>query len=270
MNLSIALAQADFKLGEPEYNYQKVSRMITDAAAKKADLVLLPELWASGYDLANCGKYASELNDGWFQRMKMAAKENNIALGCALIEDDQGVFYNTFVFYDSSGTLLGSYRKIHLFDKLKETDYFQPGNKLICFDFKSVKIGLATCYDLRFPELFRAYAASGVELMLITAEWPKKRVQHWSLLLQARAIENQYFVAAVNKVGESQGAMLGGFSAIVSPMGDNLVQGADQEALLMAEIDLKEVGKVRRWMPVLGDRKPDLYQQFFDAEKNRD
>ena len=268
MRLSIALAQADFEFGKPEKNFQKASQMIIDAASNGADLVLLPELWASGYDLVNCREYASAIGEGWFYRMQSAAQENNIALGCSLIEEDQGDFFNTFVFYDSSGTLLGSYRKIHLFQMLNEQDYFQAGTELASFDFNSVKIGLATCYDLRFPELFRAYAAAGVELMLIVAEWPEKRVNHWNLLLQARAIENQCFVGAVTKVGESQGARLGGSSAVVNPMGEYLVQGGENEDLLMAEINSKEVDKIRRWMPVLKDRKPGLYQRFFDAPDN--
>ncbi len=246
-------------------NFQKTSQMIIDAAEKGADMVLLPELWASGFDLANCREYASAIGEGWFYSMQSAAQENKIALGCALIEEDQGEFYNTFVFYDSSGTLLGSYRKIHLFQKLKEKDHFRAGTELTSFNFNSVKIGLATCYDLRFPELFRAYAAAGVELMLITAEWPEKRINHWNLLLQARAIENQSFVGAVNKVGESQGARLGGSSAVLNPMGEYLVQGDEKEALLMAEINLNEGKKIRRWMPVLQDRRPDLYQKFLNV-----
>jgi predicted amidohydrolase len=268
MNLSIALAQADFEFGEPEKNFQKVSQMIIDAAEKGADMVLLPELWASGYDLANCREYASAIGEGWFFRVQSAAKESGIALGCSLIEEDQGEYYNTFVFFDSSGNLLGSYRKIHLFQMLKEKDHFQAGSKLTSFDFNSVKIGLATCYDLRFPELFSAYAAAGVELMLIAAEWPEKRINHWNLLLQARAIENQCFVAAVNKVGESQGTRLGGSSAVVNPMGEYLIQGEEKEALLLASINLKEVDKIRRWMPVLQDRKPALYQKFFRVAEN--
>ena len=268
MNLSIALAQAEFKLGDPESNFEKASKLITKAAENGAGLILLPELWVSGYDLANFKDYASPINEGWFSRVGSAAKNNKIALGCSMIEEDGGSYYNTFVFYDSSGSLLGKYRKIHLFEKLKEKDYFQPGIDLINFDFDSVKIGLATCYDLRFPELFSAHAAAGVELILITAEWPKKRVNHWSLLIKARAIENQYFVAAVNKVGESFGAQLGGHSVVVDPMGEILVEGEDNEVLLLTDINLNDGDRVRRWMPVLKDRKPDLYQKFHKASKN--
>jgi len=269
MNLSIALAQADFVFGKPEKNFQKASQMINDAAEKGADIVLLPELWSSGFDLVNCREYASSIDEGWFSSMQSAAREHKIALGCSLIEEDHGEFFNTFVFYDSSGTLLGTYRKIHLFQMLGEQDHFQSGTELSSFDFNSVKIGLATCYDLRFPELFRAYAVEGVGLMLIVAEWPAKRVNHWNLLLQARAIENQFFVGAVNKVGESKGTRLGGSSAVVNPMGEYLVQGGEKESLLIAEINLKEVDKIRRWMPVLKDRKPDLYQKFFLPPENQ-
>jgi omega-amidase len=262
MRLTLALAQADFELAQPENNYKKATRMIKEAADKGADLVLLPELWASGYDLPNREKYASSITSGWFARMQSAAVEHRIALGGSLIENDRGLFYNTFIFLDSDGSTLGAYRKIHLFQLLKEEDYFQAGVELVRLEFKSAKIGLATCYDLRFPELFRGYAAAGADLILIPAEWPEKRIQHWNILLQARAIENQCYVAGVNKVGHSQGEKLGGSSAVVGPLGECLVLGGDEEALLFAEIDLDQVKKIRRWMPVLKDSKPSLYKRF--------
>jgi predicted amidohydrolase len=133
---------------------------------------------------------------------------------------------------------------------------------MVTFEYGSTKIGLAICYDLRFPELFRAYATNQVELILLVAEWPEKRIDHWNLLIQARAIENQCYVAAVNKTGQSYGESLGGYSAIINPMGEILVQGKQSEEVLMAEIDLSDVSKIRRWMPVLMDQRPDLYSDF--------
>jgi len=209
-NLRIALAQAEFEFGNPDKNSLKANNMIEEASRRGADLVLLPELWSSGYDLPDRESYASQLGEGWFAWMGEAAVKNQIAVGGSLIEEDQGNFYNTFAFYNSSGKLKGAYRKIHLFQLLREKDYFSPGSELVSFDFGPAKVGLATCYDLRFPELFRAYAASGVQLMLLPAEWPDKRIEHWSTLLQARAIENQCYISAVNKAGSSQGEKLGG------------------------------------------------------------
>ncbi len=147
---------------------------------------------------------------------------------------------------------------------LNEEQYFKPGNQLKMSDTDWGKIGLATCYDLRFPDMFRAYGVKGVEIILIVGEWAQKRISHWCDLLRARAIENQCFVAAVNKSGVSQSENLGGFSAVINPMGEYLAQGNAQEELLLAEINSKEVNKTRRWMPVFEDRQPQVYNKFLN------
>ena len=264
MSINIALAQMVLTLGEPEKNYQKVSDWVGKAADQGADLILLPELWASGYDLKNCQAYAAPLHEGGFARMRSMAEENNITIGGSLIEQDNNAFYNTFVLYDQSGAMINYYRKVHLFRMLNEKQYLKAGDHLVIAETEWGEIGMATCYDLRFPEMFRAYSVRGVELILVVAEWAQRRIAHWRQLLQARAIENQCFVAAVNKVGVSQGEKLGGFSAVINPMGEYLVQGGEEEELLSAEINLKEVKKTRRWMPVMQDRKPKVYQKFLN------
>jgi predicted amidohydrolase len=162
--------------------------------------------------------------------------------------------------FDSDGELWPVYRKIHRFRLLEEEKWLGAGEKLIIADTHWGKVGLAICYDLRFPEMFQPYGEAGARLLLIVAEWPVKRVRHWSKLLQARAIENQMFVAGVNKVGESMGVRLGGQSAIVDPWGEPVVEGGQEELLLTAEIDLNEADKVRRVIPVFEDRKPQIYR----------
>ncbi len=264
MTIKIALAQMDLVLGNPDQNIQKAERWITKASNEGADLILLPELWASGFDLKNIQTYAAPLNEGDFAKMKLMAVENNIMVGGSLIEQDKNYFYNTFVLFDKNGDVVNSYRKIHLFRMLNEEQYFKPGNQLIISDTDWGKIGLAICYDLRFPDMFRAYGVKGVEIILIVGEWAQKRISHWCDLLRARAIENQCFIAAVNKSGISKGEILGGFSAVINPMGEYLTQGNDQEELLFAEINLDEVNKIRRWMPVFEERQPQIYNKFLD------
>ena len=264
MGITIALAQMALTLGEPETNYQKADKWVSIAADGGADIVLLPELWASGFDLKNCHLYASSLKEGYFLRMSSLAKEQKIAVGGSLIERDGEDFYNTFALYNAYGELITFYRKVHLFQLLKEEQYFQPGNQLALADTEWGRIGLAICYDLRFPEMFRAYGAGGAKLILVVAEWAQRRIEHWSLLLQARAVENQCFVAAVNKSGTSKGETIGGYSAIINPMGEYLAQGGKDEELLIAELNLSEVEKIRRWMPVMEDRKPEVYQKIMD------
>jgi predicted amidohydrolase len=264
MSLNIALAQMTLTLGEPDKNYQKVQDWVGKAADQGADLILLPELWASGFDLKNCQSYAAPLHEGDFARMRSLAEEHKITVGGSLIEQDNDAFYNTFVLYDQSGGMINFYRKIHLFQMLNEKQYFKAGDRLVMAETEWGKIGMATCYDLRFPEMFRAYSVRDTVLILVVAEWAQRRIAHWRQLLQARAVENQCFVAAVNKTGTSQGENLGGYSAVINPMGEYLVQGGEEEELLLAQINLKEVKKTRRWMPVMQDRKPQVYQKFLN------
>ena len=263
MSFQIALAQAAFPQGEPDVNLVKASAMVKQAADCGADLLLLPELWASGYDLEHCSRYAFPAGEGLFAFMGELAAECGIGVGGSLIEAGEDGFYNTFALYDPDQGLIGAYRKIHLLQLLREERFLSPGSELSLLETRWGKLGLATCYDLRFPELVRAYCASGAELILLVAEGPQRRIAHWSLLLQARAVENQCFLAAVNKVGSSQGEKLGGGSAVISPMGEVLVQGGEEEELLLAEIELDEVERTRRWMPVFRDRQPALYCKFF-------
>ena len=119
---------------------------------------------------------------------------------------------------------------------------------------------MAICYDLRFPELFRHYALQGARLILLPAEWPNPRREHWRTLLRARAIENQCFVAACNRVGESDGTSFFGASAVIDPWGATLIEGDDTPAILTTTLDLSLVENVRERIPVFADRRPELYK----------
>jgi predicted amidohydrolase len=176
-----------------------------------------------------------------------------------MIEAKDGHAYNTFVLYGVDGETRGVYRKIHRFRLLQEEKWLEAGDRLVMAQTPWGKVGLSVCYDLRFPEMFRPYFIAGANLILVVAEWPERRISHWTKLLQARAIENQAFFVGVNKVGFSQGVKLGGRSAIVDPWGVPIIEGNNQEALLTAQIDLQESDKARRYIPVLCDRQPAIY-----------
>jgi len=259
MKYRIALAQLELELGNPGRNFKTATDAVAEAARKGADIVLLPELWASGYDLKHAREYASPRSGGWFQKMRELAKVQGIALGGSMIEEQGESLFNTFLLVDKKGKDLGHYRKAHLFDLIEEKKYFTAGDQLAIVETPWGKIGLALCYDLRFPEIFRAYALKGAEAILMVAEWPRRRIAHWDVLLEARAIENQCFIAAVNKVGTSHGELLGGNSAVIDPMGKVLVRGEDRPGIFVADVDPEEAIKAREWMPVFKDRNPGVY-----------
>ncbi|RME05973.1 MAG: carbon-nitrogen family hydrolase [Anaerolineae bacterium] len=250
-----------FAFGDVEANFARAAEWIAEAAARGADLVLLPELWASGYDLPNWPRYAAALDDeeGAFGRVAALARQHGIAVGGSLLEARHGKAYNTFALFGPQGERWGVYRKVHLFCLLEEEKWLAAGDELVLAETPWGAVGMAICYDLRFPELCRHYAVASARLILIPAEWPATRVAHWSALLKGRAIENQCYVAGVNKVGESQSVRLGGHSAVVDPWGETLVEGDFEEALLTVEIDLREAEKARRFIPVFRDRRPELY-----------
>jgi predicted amidohydrolase len=248
-----------FILGDSEANFTHAEEWVAEAARRGSDLVLLPELWASGYDLENWEQHATALDEGTFLRVSELAREYHIAIGSSLLEKHENRAYNTFVLFGSDGSRLGIYRKIHLFRLIDEHKWLSAGDSLVCPDTQWGAVGLSTCYDLRFPEMFRSFAVNGARLILMVAEWPERRVEHWRVLLRARAVENQVFFAAVNKVGESKGVQLGGNSAVVNPWGKVLVEAGHEEVMLTTEIDLSEADQVREWIPVFIDRRPGVY-----------
>lgn len=259
MKLRISLAQINVKSGQVEHNLERALTMTQTAAEQGSDIVLLPELWSSGYDLQNRQLY-SQQNIAIIEQLCETARQRHLIIGGSIIEEKAGNFYNTFVLINSEGKIQAKYSKIHLFTLMEEDKFLQPGDSLqiACFPFGN--IGLAVCYDLRFPEMFRSYAINDVGLILLCAQWPAKRAYHWQTLLRARAIEDQLFFAATNCVGQDGAYVFAGNSAIISPWGETIVEASGtQEELVSGEIDLDQVTEVRRTMTVLSDRKPDLY-----------
>jgi predicted amidohydrolase len=259
MPLTLSLAQTNVTLGQPDANFERVHAWTAEAARRGSALVLFPELWSTGYDLENWQQHAAPPGAGMFARLSSLAREHHIAIGGSVLEARDGRAYNAFALFDANGSLLATYRKVHLFRLMDEEKWLAPGERLELVEAEWGLTGLGICYDLRFPELFRAYALRGARLVLLPAEWPSRRAAHWHTLLRARAIENQMFIAACNRVGESKGEHFGGGSALLDPWGEAVVEGGSLETLLTAEIDLAQVDTVRQRIPVFEDRRPDVY-----------
>ncbi len=256
----IALGQMCVQPGEPAKNLATASALICEAAAQQADIVLLPELWHSGYDLSNAARYATPTDAGVFREIAGLAAAHHIAVfGSCLSEMTPGRYGNTAVFFDATGQAVGVYSKVHLFQLMQEHHHLTAGSQLTLINTPQGKIGLAICYDLRFPELFRAYALAGARAILLVAQWPSPRLAHWQTLLRARAIENQLYMIACNRVGTDGATHFFGHSTIVDPWGELIVEAGDTEILLTATIDLTRVEQVRTRIPVFADRQPKAY-----------
>ncbi|MDX1613033.1 MAG: carbon-nitrogen family hydrolase [Candidatus Promineifilaceae bacterium] len=257
--MRISLGQMDVKLGAPDANLATARTLAAEAARRESDLLVLPELWSSGYDLSRAARHAAVLDEGIFAESAALAREFGLfVLGSCLSALDGG-YGNTAVLFAPNGRALADYSKIHLFGLMEEDQYLTPGDRLVVVESAGGRFGLAICYDLRFPELFRAYALAGADLILLPAEWPHPRLAHWRVLLRARAIENQCFVVACNRVGTSGETTFCGHSAIVGPWGETVVEGGEEAELLTADIELSAVARARRRLPLLPDRRPDIY-----------
>lgn len=263
-SLTVSLVQMDCQLGAPEANFRAATEYMRQAAAHRADLALFPELWPSAYALETAARFAapvavSDADPGWFGRFASLARQFGLAAAGSLLEMDGERIYNTMVLYDAQGRLQARYRKLHLVPMLDEPRFLAAGSAMQTAPLHGHKAGLAVCYDLRFPELFRHYALAGCPLMLLAAEWPHPRSRHWRTLLRSRAIENQCFVVACNRVGASAGVSFCGHSAVIDPWGETVLDAGAAEGVFTATLDLDQVAKVRRRIPVLADRRPDVY-----------
>jgi predicted amidohydrolase len=257
--LTISLFQMDIRFGDLDANRQAAEAMIAEAARRGSQLVLLPELWGSGYDLRRAAQLAAPLHEGLFAWTAAQARSRQIAIAGSLLERQGERCYNTLALYDASGTLLAAYRKAHLFGMMGEPAYLRAGDALVTAAAAWGRTGLSICYDLRFPEVYRRAALDEATLMLVPAEFPQARIAHWSLLLRARAVENLLFVAGCNRCGSDPGEAYGGRSAVIDPWGNALAEAGADETLLTIEIDLNESIRARRRLPVLDDRRSDLY-----------
>ncbi len=260
--LQIAILQMDIAIGEPDRNYDNLFRMLEQAvhAQHKPDLIICPEMWNTGYALDRI----QQLADLEGARTKAMIGEFSLKHGVHIIagsiaekiDDD---IWNTLYAFDREGQVHSKYSKMHLFRLMDEEKHLKAGTALGELNIDDIPAGAMICYDIRFPELSRKLALNGAKLLIVPAEWPHPRLHHWRTLLMARAIENQMYVVACNRVGRSGNTDFFGHSMIIDPWGEVLVEGDESERIITAQIDLSLVDKVREKIPVFKDRRPELY-----------
>ncbi len=228
-------------------------------STRGADLVVLPEMWHVGYfGFDNYEREAVALAESeLLRRFSAVAAELGSTIHMGSVVERDGGLYNTSIVFGPDGAELARYRKIHVFGYgSRERELLTAGEEVVTFPLAEERAGMATCYDLRFPELFRSMV-DDVALYVIPAAWPATRVEHWRSLLVARAIENQAFVIGCNAAGNDRGVALGGNSAVVGPYGEIIAQAGSEPTRLDAEIDLDEVKSLRSSFRVLEDRSFD-------------
>ncbi len=259
--MRISCVQMDVLLGKPDKNLARVRELVTAAAEKGADVVVLPETWNVGF----FPKYGlAEMADPDGKKVRealgslAASLRINLVGGSAATLRDGKVFNTSYVF-DRSGECIARYDKTHLFSPMGENGSFTPGSDLCTFSIDGVSCALILCYDIRFPELTRTLALKGIDMLFVPAQWPSVRVEHWRTLTRARAIENQIFLACCNGCGTAGETVYGGNSAVYDPWGVVLAAAGETEEVISADCDLSVIDSIRSSMHVFNDRRPELY-----------
>ena len=260
--MKITAVQMDMKLDRPHENFAHAEALIRRAAAEKPDVILLPETWNTGFR-PHMGLAPFCDIDGAEAKCCIGslAREYGINIVAGSVSTLRGErIYNTAYIFDRAGTCIAQYDKIHLFAFDDEPKFYSPGNSLCVFSLDNVKCGLAICYDIRFPELIRTLALQNIDVLFVPAQWPNVRRYPWETLLAARAIENQFFVAACNSCASD--THCGGSSRILDPLGTVLAAANGRESIITAEINPGMVAECRGTLAVFRDRRPELYQLY--------
>lgn len=249
-DLKIALIQSFLHWENIDKNIQHFDLML-DTIEVDTDLILLPEMFTTGFSM-NPSNYASESMEKGLKWMINKAKELNCIIGGSLMVYENNSYYNRLYYIDSNGILV-KYDKKHLFTMGHENKSYSSGNTIVELKVKGWKIRPLICYDLRFPVWCRN--STNYDLLVFHANWPQRRITHWDILLQARAIENQCYVAACNRVGlDANNIEHNGSSQVISPIGEIIQKSLDNEEIIYQRLSHKLLSETRKNLPFLADK----------------
>lgn len=260
--LNFAVIQMDVKIGDVAHNILTVEQKLNEAVNNKSkpDVIVLPEMWNTGYALTEINNIADYKGTKIKSMLASFAKQHRVNIvGGSIAEKREDGVYNTTFAFDREGKCIADYSKLHLFRLMEEEKFLQAGNKLGHLTIDEIEAGMMICYDIRFPELARTLALQGAKVLFVPAQWPHPRLHHWRTLLQARAIENQMYVVACNRVGSSGTSEFFGHSMVIDPWGEIISEASDTETILYGALDLSIVDKVRQTIPIFADRRPSFY-----------
>ena len=240
-------------------NLEKAVSLI-NKIPRDIDLVVLPELFNTGYEIDSIKETSLdkliEYYDKTTEFISTQSKKNNLYIAAGIFEIYDEQLYNSLIVFNNNGKIICSYKKISLFDPAGENAVFKQGNKLKTFSLNGFTIGLMICYDLRFPEISRAYIDLDADVLLISAAFPYARIDHWQALLKARAVENQSYIIASNSTGKNDKYCFGGSSCIIDPAGIICKSlNEKEESVILHELNLDFIHETRKNLPCLADRK---------------
>lgn len=252
--MKVAGIQIDTVWMDRDANFAQLAPLISDAAQHGASLVLLTEMFSTGFvvDRSDIGEPEGGASSQFLTRM---ARQHNIWIGgsCPEVTHDDPRPFNSFVLVNPLGEQ-HRYHKIHPFTYGGEDTYFRPGADFVTVDVEGIRVSLFVCYDLRFADEFWKTAAD-TDVFLLPGNWPASRREHWMSLLRARAIENQAFVIGCNRVGTGGGLSYAGDSRVINPLGEVIAEAQDLPTILYADISAEEVQSVRTMFPFMQDRR---------------
>ncbi len=261
MIINVAIIQMEIRDGEKPINLSKALEYLKYLRDEKIkpDIICFPELFTTGYDLRNVKMLAEMIPGPTIEKMSQISKDNFIVIG-TILETREQKYYNTAFILGKNGNVIGTYSKIHLFSPMLEKEFLMPGNRIPTFtipELDNLTIGIAICYDLRFPEIFRKMALDGAQAIIVPSEFPSPKRDTWIILSKARAIENQLFIIGTNRVGEGRTERFFGSSIITN--GDHSEIMGENEEIKVLKIDFNSLIKIRQKLPLLNDRRSDLY-----------
>jgi predicted amidohydrolase len=259
--MRVALIQEAVIPANTEANFNWVSALVDQAVnhADRPDIIVLPELWSTGYALERLVDLASDEGDMEAAFLGRLARKHGVwfAGGSVAAKTSSGIT-NRAQIINRSGELIAIYDKVHLVPMLDEHKYLIAGNSCCVQKIEDLTFGFAICYDIRFCEFMRKLALKGAQVLVVAAEWPLVRLSHWQALLKARAIENQCYVVAANNTAMGV-APFAGHSQALAPDGSLLCQFEFQQGVLHLSLNAEVVNRIREAVPVFKDRRPEVY-----------
>lgn len=264
--VNFALLQTDIAFFDTEANYANVRKLFAEAMEKtpRPDVVVLPEDWATGFSdkkFYEMEELCEPVDGPTVTFCKELAKQYHVwvVAGSIGIRHLDNKLRNTTFLINREGEIVGDYSKMHLYSDMDENAQLTNGDKTEVYETEFGRMGMMICYDIRFCELSRTYALKKADVIVVTSNFPNPRVNHWRTLLMARAIENQMFVVACNRVGPSPMGTYCGHSIIIDPWGNVIAEGGEEQEIVTGSIDYTKTREVRDLIHMFRDRQPQSY-----------